>query len=65
MKKYKLSDNLATVAKSIKKDFENDPIIKFLCNSAMRSRDELNQQITVGMIHAHILQKYNFEIWDK
>ena len=65
MKKYNIHDDLKTIAQSIKKDFGNDSIICYLCNSAIRTKDELNRQITIGMIHAHILDKYNFEIWTK
>jgi hypothetical protein len=65
MKKYNIHDDLKTIAQSIKKDFGNDSIIRYLCTSAIRTKDELNRQITIGMIHAHILDKYNFEIWAK
>ena len=65
MIKYNLHDDLKTIARDIKKQFANDYMIKYLCNSAIRARDELNLQITIGMIHAHILEKYKFEIWKK
>lgn len=65
MKTYNIHDDLRTIAQNIKKDFDNDSIVHYLCNSAIRTKDELNRQITIGMIHAHILDKYNFEIWAK
>jgi hypothetical protein len=65
MRTYNIHDDLKTIAQNIKKDFNNDPIIRYLCNSAIHTKDELNRQITIGMIHAHILEKYNFEIWAK
>ena len=65
MTTFNLSDDLKLVAKQIKKGFPADSIIQYLCNSAIRARDELAQKITIGMIHAHILDKYNFEIWKK
>jgi hypothetical protein len=65
MKKYKMTDDLRAVCRSIKKDFQNDRVICYLCNSAIRTKDELNRVVSVGMIHASILEKYNFEIWEK
>lgn len=65
MRTYNINDDLKTIAQNIKKDFSDDSVIRYLCNSAIRTKDELNRQITIGMIHAHILDKYNFEIWAK
>jgi hypothetical protein len=65
MKKYKMTDDLRAVCRSIKKDFQSDRVICYLCNSAIRTKDELNRVVSVGMIHASILEKYNFEIWEK
>lgn len=63
MKKYNINDDLKTTARDIKKQFGGDCVIQYLANSAIRTRDELNRRITIGMIHAHILEKYNFEMW--
>ena len=65
MKKYNIHDDLKNIARDIKKQFGGDCVIQYLCNSAIRTHDELNRQITIGMIHAHILDKYNHEIWTK
>lgn len=65
MKKYKMTDDLRVVCRSIKKDFQNDRVVCYLCNSALRVKDELTFLVSVGIIHATILEKYNFEIWEK
>lgn len=65
MKKYKISDNLVFIAKDIKKDFINDKIVQYFCNSIIKTKDELNKMMTMGFLHAHILEKYKFEIWKK
>ena len=63
MQQYNKNDDLCSIARKIKADFINDAIVRYLCNSAIRTHDELNRYVSIGMIHAHILEKYNFEIW--
>lgn len=65
MKKYKISNaNLDEISKEIAKENKQDKILQYFKNSIIRTKDYLLKMFTFGQMHAYILQKYNFEIWE-
>lgn len=64
MKKYNIKNaNLNEIAKEIAKENKQDKMIQYFKNSIIRTKDYLSKMFTFGQLHAHILEKYNFEIW--
>lgn len=66
MKKFTIDidSDFRETAKAIAKEYRDDPIIQYLKNSIVHTRDELMQMFQLGQMHARILEKYGFEIWE-
>lgn len=66
MKKYNINEaryNLNGIAKEIASENKADKILQYYKNSIIRTKDHLTKMFTFGQMHAYILKKYNFEIW--
>lgn len=55
-------DYLKAKTKEIKKQYKDDKIIQYFCNSIARTKDNFNNIANIATLNDYLKQKYNFII---